>query len=333
MSEPHISAASVQTGAILLRQASQTLTGGADGLHNTNSRAGHEEPDEMTPIRSERARRPATLVRQQSARVMQQGLTQNEVQERLRVEATDAFTRNLKWIILSVIVCVLLIITGLVIFISAFLALAHHWDKPCDQPGLKYYLLVNLVWSQVPGNIQKCFIGDSYSVQFRLGVAVATMIPSWFIIGWGFHMVHSAETCPETNPGLFYPTRRYVYFHVVMSVLGLLISLTFAFGAWRLYLHVMGLLEGVGCEAAVRKLPKVPSDAKELIGDDGEAVGCPICMDSFKGEAVRTPCSHYFHEECLATWCKNHLDCPLCRQPVGDPDEPDEAGQAKPAEV
>merc|ERR1719316_2570577 len=114
-----------------------------------------------------------------------------------------------------------------------------------------------------------------------------------------------------------------------MSVLGLIVTLSLAFGAWNLYLHVTSLMAGPGCEKAVRKLTKVKSDAKELLGEDGEPVGCPICMEAFTDEAVRTPCSHYFHEECLAKWCKTHLDCPLCRQAVGDPDpdEPDDASK------
>merc|ERR1712085_10971 len=62
---------------------------------------------------------------------------------------------------------------------------------------------------------------------------------------------------------------------------------------------------------------------------------CPICSVSFeekpqstwgnplqeeaetaKGVVVKTPCGHYYHQYCLAEWCKVHVRCPFCREPV-----------------
>lgn len=54
------------------------------------------------------------------------------------------------------------------------------------------------------------------------------------------------------------------------------------------------------------------------------------------GKQVRTPCGHYFHEDCLrlrlvleqlatqglTQWCQAHVSCPLCKSLVADPENP-----------
>merc|ERR1719362_114821 len=81
----------------------------------------------------------------------------------------------------------------------------------------------------------------------------------------------------------------------------------------------------MGCQKAVENLPRVRCDAPELVDDlDGEVMECPICAESFSGSdraeggppmiVIRTPCRHHYHQECLLRWCKNHLDCPICRR-------------------
>ena len=40
---------------------------------------------------------------------------------------------------------------------------------------------------------------------------------------------------------------------------------------------------------------------------------CPICQE---GESnIKTNCGHYFHQNCLETWCRISLNCPICRNP------------------
>merc|ERR1740133_658422 len=113
-----------------------------------------------------------------------------------------------------------------------------------------------------------------------------------------------------------------------------------ALGLRRFLLILSSLIVKPGCQAAVHKLPKVDSGSEELVDEeDGGVKACSVCLEDLSEQGnlkranstmsvgggqtsaiVRTPCSHYFHEDCLANWCKNHLDCPLCREPVGDPD-------------
>ena len=47
---------------------------------------------------------------------------------------------------------------------------------------------------------------------------------------------------------------------------------------------------------------------------------CLICMNEYKDddEVVELKCDerHYFHAECLESWLKRKLECPLCKKPV-----------------
>ncbi|KAL0460149.1 UNVERIFIED_CONTAM: E3 ubiquitin-protein ligase Iruka [Sesamum latifolium] len=41
---------------------------------------------------------------------------------------------------------------------------------------------------------------------------------------------------------------------------------------------------------------------------------CPICLEELvKGDVIRLPCSHAYHEVCILTWIENHHACPYCR--------------------
>lgn len=47
--------------------------------------------------------------------------------------------------------------------------------------------------------------------------------------------------------------------------------------------------------------------------------GCRICLeDAFEigAEISRTKCEHFFHTNCLVTWCSTHNRCPLCSAPI-----------------
>lgn len=69
-------------------------------------------------------------------------------------------------------------------------------------------------------------------------------------------------------------------------------------------------------EEAIAKLPKRILD-EELLGPElkGE---CTICIDEVKvgDEAVVLPCKHWFHEQCVVLWLKQHNTCPICRAAI-----------------
>lgn len=44
---------------------------------------------------------------------------------------------------------------------------------------------------------------------------------------------------------------------------------------------------------------------------------CSICFQNYeKGDGVKLPCNHIFHNECILPWLKDKNTCPLCRHPV-----------------
>jgi len=139
-------------------------------------------------------------------------------------------------------------------------------------------------------------------------------------------MISEAKTCQKTNADLFYATKNFIIGQAICTSCVLLITIVLGLGFRRLLLLLSSLVQNPGCETAVHKLPKVDPDDKELVDvEDGESKSCIICLEELSAKKkssaiVRTPCSHFFHEDCLATWCKNHMDCPICREQVGEAD-------------
>lgn len=50
----------------------------------------------------------------------------------------------------------------------------------------------------------------------------------------------------------------------------------------------------------------------------GSEEKCVICLDRIMvgSEAVRMPCLHNYHEECIVNWLQRSNLCPLCRFPM-----------------
>ncbi|KAI1107440.1 hypothetical protein F4804DRAFT_160428 [Jackrogersella minutella] len=69
-------------------------------------------------------------------------------------------------------------------------------------------------------------------------------------------------------------------------------------------------------DEAIATLPKKKLD-EAMLGPElkGE---CTICIDDMKvgDEAVVLPCKHWFHEQCVVLWLKQHNTCPICRAPI-----------------
>ncbi|KAI0843206.1 hypothetical protein F5Y06DRAFT_83245 [Hypoxylon sp. FL0890] len=69
-------------------------------------------------------------------------------------------------------------------------------------------------------------------------------------------------------------------------------------------------------EETIAKLPKRNLD-EAMLGPElkGE---CTICIDDMKlgDEVVVLPCKHWFHEQCVVLWLKQHNTCPICRAPI-----------------
>lgn len=250
---------------------------------------------------------------------------QAQVQQRLLTELWMTFQCFIS-IMLTLIGITLIVLPCL--FLWVIYAIVYYSDQPCDEP-LKYYLLVFFSVGLVNQAV-KAVIAERCSNHVKTAVGVLGAAATVTVNLWGLRMILSAETCADTNPELFYPTKYLIY---VQTTVWLLLSVFFVVG-FRIVLINVGLsaLEKPGCENAVREMPKVPSDSPELLDpEDGRIMDCPICAETMSSAiTVKTPCTHYFHEDCLAKWCKNHTDCPLCRAKLGDEDVMSEAGVEPP---
>lgn len=69
-------------------------------------------------------------------------------------------------------------------------------------------------------------------------------------------------------------------------------------------------------DQALQNLDRRPVTA-EMLGKDGN-IECSICIDDLEeGQtAAFLPCKHWFHEECVVLWLKEHNTCPVCRSPI-----------------
>eukprot|EP00929_Paragymnodinium_shiwhaense_P014450 TRINITY_DN12235_c0_g1_i1.p2 TRINITY_DN12235_c0_g1~~TRINITY_DN12235_c0_g1_i1.p2 ORF type:complete len:327 (-),score=75.91 TRINITY_DN12235_c0_g1_i1:12-992(-) len=276
------------------------------------------------PARRDRAPSEATPLRGAASRRLAQ---RAQLRERLISEGIGGLGRWSWWLL--ALTLVLFVVTSLwlfFIYIQAVIADIYFHDRPCDVP-LKWYVPATLFWRGLHGPLDG-FLRERFELDAAQSLLMAVMafIPSWCLIGWGFYMVHSSEKCADTNPNLFYPTRNCVHAQIVFSLAFAFSGLIWLMGIRRVVMIIMQLREqSSSCVNAVKKLPKVPHDSPLLVDpEDGEAMECVFCMDSLSQdvskEVVLTPCKHYFHEECLAVWAKGHLDCPICRQQMGEED-------------
>lgn len=82
----------------------------------------------------------------------------------------------------------------------------------------------------------------------------------------------------------------------------------------RMALRILGRVtlsdEGGNLSPSIEALEKVRLD-----GLDSSADKCSICMEEFLlgSEAIRLPCSHIFHGDCIVKWLQSSRRCPLCR--------------------
>jgi len=127
---------------------------------------------------------------------------------------------------------------------------------------------------------------------------------------------------PHSKPRAFSPNEA---FDLLPHACGMLVACRFN--------HIKTLLETT-CSHLEQLNQRVEIDSPLFTWSGQLNSSCPICLENFRPgqqddgpistlplltaqrDIVKTPCAHLFHRECLATWCKNHIDCPLCRQPI-----------------
>jgi len=80
--------------------------------------------------------------------------------------------------------------------------------------------------------------------------------------------------------------------------------------------HTASNAPGPAPADAIASLPKKMLD-EELLGPEGKGE-CSVCMDDvyIGSEVVVLPCTHWFHQDCAATWLQEHNTCPICRKGI-----------------
>jgi len=79
--------------------------------------------------------------------------------------------------------------------------------------------------------------------------------------------------------------------------------------------------------STLRSLPRVKVSSHDI--EKNESNECSICLDALViGEpALRIPCGHLFHEDCVEDWLKKSNECPVCRYELPTDDAAYEEGR------
>lgn len=255
------------------------------------------------------------------------------VQENQRIVATQILSTSA----LPCLCCMLfaasaVLIAGLVIYVKGWSIMSTYGDKPCDQP-LKWWLLVMLL---LPVLMCQCHsMHDETGMKRNLQVLY---LPS--MLGVGVWMCCHCETCGETNPELFQFCKSYLIFWVFVWLL--LLFSYFGVVALVIWAQRHGLIDhGPGPARAAKpglinaiETVAYSADIFSPTSSGGDNSECCVCCQHFDSSKSikKTPCGHFFHEECLGGWLGGFArTCPLCRRDLeealdGDPASGDAAG-------
>jgi hypothetical protein len=79
-------------------------------------------------------------------------------------------------------------------------------------------------------------------------------------------------------------------------------------------------------EACLRAMPTVKVTENDIEAENDE---CTICFDklSVGDSALRIPCGHLFHDDCVRKWLQSSNQCPVCRYELPTDDAAFESGR------
>jgi len=250
-------------------------------------------------------RQPLRPSRQDSRAENRQRFEENQA-----AEAQAIFSTGMCCIVGTAVAMGVFIAVWTVFYFMGLSIWVEHNDRPCDQP-LASWLLIMLLFP-----LLSSFLGyfDCKTLQWAM-----VLLTSCALIA-GVYIFFQSETCAETNPELYIFVKQYLIF---LSAWFIFRELTTCVVVGVLVYGMMnGWFDDINGASpdAIHLLETVAYDpalfAQEGIANDSRpAPECCICTATFDStEAIkRTPCHHYFHEECLKKWLKAARTCPLCR--------------------
>lgn len=163
---------------------------------------------------------------------------------------------------------------------------------------------IRSTWTRGWCNPRSCFIN-----------LIVTAPPRVLAAGAVAHFVHitALAGCEECCPRLFWTLKVHAGFSCSVGFLVLLLVCRHE----DQYAASLDTPENPPHRDIVARLPghtyKEPDDSGK--GWQPSAGECAICLCEWEpGEAIKvTPCSHCFHEECIAKWVKVRCTCAFCR--------------------
>lgn len=202
------------------------------------------------------------------------------------------------------------IVVGLYFYVTGWRVWLAHKDKPCDKP-LALWLVCTLV-APLLNAVAECL---------PRGPKVAIRSVPWALLGMGVAWFLMAKTCAKTNPVLYTFVKHYLIFLSISSLCWVVVPVVIV--GLILYGMMHGWFDEVnGASPDTVKMIETVQFDPALFAEEGNAedsrplADCCCCSDAFgpDKEIKKTPCGHYFHEECLGRWLRVSTTCPICRK-------------------
>mmetsp|Transcript_12330 Transcript_12330/g.28923 ORF Transcript_12330/g.28923 Transcript_12330/m.28923 type:complete len:364 (+) Transcript_12330:72-1163(+) len=230
---------------------------------------------------------------------------------------------SMLFLLVSCVVLIIPLVVSIYVEVVSWHILLTYFDKPCDQNLAVWLLIRNLLALTAPAMPPP---GDPDEERARLqrlrAWEASIFLTLWLAIGYTWTM--QTKTCKDTNPELYSWVKFITIFGLVVhflytffQLLVMLIVVAYHFAVGRGWIkspsaaddQTIELMEQVVYTAEA--FPQSESDEH----DDLPPSECCCCMESFGPDKtiVRTPCSHFYHYDCLKEWLRLAKTCPICR--------------------
>eukprot|EP00927_Polykrikos_kofoidii_P072193 TRINITY_DN68338_c0_g1_i1.p1 TRINITY_DN68338_c0_g1~~TRINITY_DN68338_c0_g1_i1.p1 ORF type:complete len:296 (-),score=13.12 TRINITY_DN68338_c0_g1_i1:41-928(-) len=226
--------------------------------------------------------------------------------------AQRVFERSPKLITFFLVVITLFLLTMLVMYIYGWFIWIVHTKKSCDSP-LATWLFITQLFPAVQRNISvlvhfaKCVNMKAYIVNtLRL-----------FLLTFGAVCVYTSKSCSSTNPPLY----KFCTLYMALQCVGFVCHIALPRIAVALVLyglrHDWFPINTGASRDTIKKIAtvQIPGSIDPGCDDADWPEECCCCWECWDGGRAikKTPCGHYFHEDCLGKWLHYSTTCPLCR--------------------